>query len=356
MSENTAAPPTKSPRTDTDSTDTPLRLAQRGQRPPTTPVWFLGQSRLEKPVNWDSFTFAEKISYALDPEIMVRDVSRPVREWGVDAALCSTDVLMPLRLAGMDLRGRHWDDGTEIRPLATAEDVKKLVARPLPDWEALVVAVRETRRVLGDETVLIALAATPFVLSSLLVEGMQPSEQHLRTRVFLQSQPRAWKQLMDWAALLVEGFLCAQVRGGCEAIHLVDPWIGVLSQGEICAMAEPYAQAIFEKFPEVVKYSCRSGAKQMLGQMPYADVIGVGSGVTLCQARELAVGKPLYGNLDTAYLSTNREMLARVASEVLRAGREAPAHIFGCGDGLPPEVESDTLKWLVDFVHNFRDF
>ncbi|MCI6583785.1 MAG: uroporphyrinogen decarboxylase [Mobiluncus sp.] len=333
--------------------DTPLRQAFRGERPDTIPVWFLGQSYLHTPENWADLSLSEQNAFALNPNYVIPDALAPVEQWDVDAAVCFSDVLLPLQLMGIDLRTGLGEDGEKIMPLRSPSRVDQLVNRPFPDWTAVEQIVREARAALAPDKVLIAFGAAPFVVASLLVEGIVDPGQHLQTRVFMQSQPRCWDELIRWASNLLKGFLTAQVRGGAEAVQMVDPWVRVLTEGEYACMAEPYARGIFEDFGDITKISCNLGADQLLEIIaPYVDVLGIGDNITLEDAARLAPGKVLQGNLDTDYLYADRDTLRGVVDEVLRAGRAAPSHVFNCSGGLPRDVEPDDMRWVVDYVHN----
>ena len=84
-------------------TDSPIRQAYRGKRPVSTPVWFLGQSVFQHPDNWQDLSGCEQVDYCLLPEVGVKTALTPVQQFGVDAAICNSDVLFPLRLVGFDL-------------------------------------------------------------------------------------------------------------------------------------------------------------------------------------------------------------------------------------------------------------
>ena len=194
-------------------TDAPIRQAYRGKRPDSTPVWFLGQSVFQHPDNWQDLSVREQVDYFLNPEVGVETALTPVSQFGVDAALCTSDVLFPLRLVGFDLVRKIDPRGQPLRPLHSTLDVNRVLALPDPDWSRVEAVSRAQRSELAPEKALIAIAGAPFVLSSLLVEGSANVPQNLQTRIFMQSQPHNWERLMGWTSRLVRNFLAAQVRG-----------------------------------------------------------------------------------------------------------------------------------------------
>ena len=59
----------------------------------------------------------------------------------------------------------------------------------------------------------------------------------------------------------------------------------------------------------------------------------------------------LQGNLDPAVLRASPDVVAREARAVLDAFGNHPGHVFNLGHGITPEVNPETVKVLVDTVH-----
>lgn len=337
-------------------TDSPIRQAYRGKRPDSTPVWFLGQSVFEHPDNWQDLNGREQVDYLLNPEVGVKTALTPVRQFGVDAAVCTSDVLFPLRLVGFDLARKIDPNGGPLRPLRSTLDLDRVLALPDPDWSRVEAVSRAQRSELAPEKALIAVTGAPFVLSSLLVEGSANVPQNLQTRIFMQSQPRNWERLMSWTSSLVRHFLAAQVRGGAEVIQMVDPWVRTLTEGEYACLAESYAREIFNEFDDdITRISCSLGAAHLLSSVaPYVDVLGVGDELTLADAARIAPRMVLQGNLDPDYILLGGEGAQEAARQVLESGLSAPAHVFNVAGKLDPESDPAEVHRLVDFIHNYR--
>lgn len=334
--------------------DSPLREAYRGHRPDCTPVWFMGQSVVHHPEAWDTWDLDAQMRYVLDPEVAVNTALEPVRSFDVDAALCFSDVLLPLRLVGVDLHSEGIK-GVLRLPLRSATQIDHLVSLDLPDWPRVTAAVHEIRRLLPAEKVLIAIAATPFVMASLLVEGASAGGASLQTRIFMQSQPRSWEKLITWCANLIRGYATAQIEGGAEVLQMVDPWVHTLTAAENSCLAEPYARHVFDHFTEVTKVSCNLGAKHLIaGIAPHVDVVSIGDTLTFAEIAAQIPGKVLQGNLDPDLLYLPPEDLDREVLRVLQDGANAPAHVFNCAGALPTDLSPDEVRRLVNFIHNTR--
>jgi uroporphyrinogen decarboxylase len=57
------------------------------------------------------------------------------------------------------------------------------------------------------------------------------------------------------------------------------------------------------------------------------------------------------GNLDPAALLSPPEEMRRRAKQVLECAAGREGHIFNLGHGVPPGASVDTVRALVDFVH-----
>ena len=105
-----------------------------------------------------------------DAELVCEITLQPVRRHGVDAAILFSDIVVPLRGAGIDLDIVP-DVGPVIaHPIRTTDDVAAIKpldpqqVAPVSDAVSLLVAA------LGDVP-LIGFAGAPFTLASYLVEG-----------------------------------------------------------------------------------------------------------------------------------------------------------------------------------------
>src|SRR4051812_21133139 len=174
----------------------------------------------------------------LDPALASEITLQPVRRHQVDAGIFFSDIVVPLKLVGVDVEivpGRGPVMGEAVR---TAADVAKLTAidpasldaviAPIAEAVKLTVAGLSTLGVGGTSIPLIGFAGAPFPLAAYLVEG-GPSKDHLAARALMHSDPAAWAALMDWTADVTGRFLRAQILAGASAAQLFDSWAGGLS-------------------------------------------------------------------------------------------------------------------------------
>ena len=245
----------------------------------------------------------------LTPELASELTLQPVRRHDVDAGIFFSDIVVPLRLAGVDVviePGVGPVLGSAVR---TADDVARLQdAGPLTA-EALAPiteAVGLTVAALGS-TPLIGFAGAPFTLAAYLVEG-RPSRDHLAARTLMHSDPDTWAGLMAWAADVTGEFLRAQVLAGASAAQLFDSWAGSLSLADYEAHAAPWSERAFRHVTDLDVRTVHfgTGTSELLVAMRDvgADVVGVDYRLPLDEAnRRLGGRTPLQGNIDPALLA-----------------------------------------------------
>ncbi|WP_168626016.1 MULTISPECIES: uroporphyrinogen decarboxylase [unclassified Cryobacterium] len=345
------------PLIDGRTTTSPLIRAYRGDRPEIPPIWFMRQAGRSLPEYRALRETGSMLDACLNPELASEITLQPVRRHGVDAAIFFSDIVVPVKLGGVDVEIVPGRGPVLERPIRTASDVAAL--RPLdpevfaPIREAVALTVAE----LGS-TPLIGFAGAPFTLAAYLVEG-GPSKDHLRARTLMHSDPHTWAALMNWAADASGAFLRAQVEAGASAVQLFDSWVGSLSVVDYVRRVAPHSARALDHLrgTDVPKVHFGVGSGELLGAMRAvgADVIGVDWRLPLDEAnRRLGGETPLQGNIDPALLAAPWPALENHVRAVVDAGRAAPAHVVNLGHGVPPETDPDVLSRIVELVHSLR--
>lgn len=296
----------------------------------------------------------------LTPELAAEITLQPVRRHGVDAAIFFSDIVVPLRLAGVDVDIEPGVGPVLGAPVRTADDVARLrVEAPAEALTAAVLApvtegVARTVAELGT-TPLIGFAGAPFTLAAYLVEG-RPSRDHLAARTLMHSDPATWRALTEWAADVTGAFLRAQVLAGASAAQLFDSWAGSLSLADYVAHVGPASTRALSHVAglgvSVVHFG--TGTSELLAAMRDvgADVVGVDHRIPLDEAsRRLGGRTPVQGNIDPALLGAPWPVLEAHVRDVVARGESAPAHVVNLGHGVPPETDPDVLTRVVQLVH-----
>ena len=421
-----------------------LLAALNGQRPARTPVWFMRQAgrslpeyrQLRAQVN------LPMLEACLNPQVVAQATLQPVRRHGVDAAIFFSDIMVPLRLAGVDVEIKPQVGPVLSAPIRTRDDVERLLGcgfgqgtwvshdgaahqgaegvaalreaialilselgtptqapqpgapqQGAPQPLAQAQAVRPTQSAdpaqtqpapveqptaaasatmpqasqqaqaqPADWTPLIGFGGAPFTLAAYLVEG-KPSRDHLAARSLMHADPPTWDLLMRWCAQVTGDFIALQISCGASAAQLFDSWAGSLSPTDYRERVAPYSALAIARAREAISPTTgkaaplihfATGSARLLPQMlaAGAQAVGVDDRTELDWAIDQLGGScPVQGNLNPALLTAPWPVIEQAIVECLRAGRQAPGHVFNLGHGVPPTTDPAVLTRIVEFIH-----
>ncbi|WP_293951294.1 uroporphyrinogen decarboxylase [uncultured Corynebacterium sp.] len=341
----------------------PVIDAANGKTPTRTPVWFMRQAGRSLPEYLKLREGTTMLDSCFLPEMLAEITLQPVRRHDVDAAILFSDIVVPLRAAGV---------GVEI--VAGRGPVMDKAIRTRADIDALPILDHEVTEVtqgidiildeLKDTQALIGFAGAPFTLASYLIEG-GPSKNHERTKAMIHAEPETWHALMERLLPTVINFLKTQIDAGVDAVQLFDSWAGFLTERDYTEHVLPYSTRIMEEIEQykLPRIHFGVGTGELLGAMSRAgsEVMGVDWRVPLDKAAEriAAVSGPkvLQGNLDPALLFAGTEPLTREikrikdeAAAAIAAGH-ATGHIFNLGHGVMPNTVAEDITEAVSIIH-----
>jgi uroporphyrinogen decarboxylase len=333
--------------------DAPLLRAFRGEPVERVPVWFMRQAGRSLPEYRAVRERASLFEICRSPELAAEVTLQPVRRLGVDAAILFSDITVPLAAIGIELEIVPGVGPVIAEPIRRARDLKRL--RPFEPAQDAPYLARTVRLLAGELDVpLIGFAGGPFTLASYLVEG-GPSKTHALTRALMYREPLLWRRLVDALAEIALVALRAQVQAGASAVQLFESWAGVLDPDSYRAFVLPAARRIFDGLADLgvprVHFGVGTGELLKLLAAAGADVVGVDWRVPLDVARsrlgpELAV----QGNLDPVVCLAPWEVVRERVLSVLERGG-GTGHVMNLGHGVLPETDPDTLRRIVEFVH-----
>ncbi len=300
--------------------DSAFLRACRREPVPHTPVWFMRQAGRSLPEYLKVREGVAMLDSCLRPELAAEITLQPVRRHDVDAGIFFSDIVIPLKLAGV---------GVDIVP--------------------------GVGPVLG-KTPLIGFAGAPFTLAAYMVEG-RPSRDHLGPRTMMHADPETWQALANWAADASGLFLQAQLEAGASAGQLFDSWAGSLGLADYSKYVAPASARALDHVrglgAPLVHFG--TGTSELLVAMRDVgvDVVGVDYRLPLDEAnRRLGGTVPLQGNIDPALLSAPWEILEAHVRDVIAAGSSAPGHVLNLGHGVPPETDPTVLTRVVELIHS----
>jgi uroporphyrinogen decarboxylase len=288
------------------------------------------------------------------PDLVTEITLQPVRRYGVDGAVLYSDIMVPLRAAGVGLDIKPGVGPVIDEPIRDRAGLDRLQPLDPVAVEPVAEAVRLLVAELGD-TPLIGFAGAPFTLASYLVEG-GPSKDYALTKAMMAGDPALWHELCDRLAGIAAEFLALQIRAGARIIQLFDSWAGSLSLADYNSSVVRHSARVLAgaRGLGVPTIHFGVGTGELLPAMAAAgaDVVGVDWRIPLAEAsRRIGPDHAVQGNLDPALLGAPWPVLAERVRDVIRSGAQAPGHIFNLGHGVPPTADPDVLGRIVDLVH-----
>ena len=336
-------------------------LAQLNSEPSDhTPVWFMRQAGRSLPEYRALRENYGMLEACLTPDVAAEITLQPVRRHGVDAAVFFSDIVIPLKLAGIDVDIVAGVGPVVDQPVRSAADLQRLHPLEPDSLQPIAQAVSSTVAELGD-TPLVAFGGAPFTLASYLVEG-GPSRELPVSRSLMVEQPQLWEEILSWCADITARFITTQVKSGASVLQVFDSWAGKLSPDEYRQFAAPASRALFDRLTHLQDERGRAVPRihfglHTAGILPDmlaigATAMGVDHTLTLREANQLLGGAvPLQGNINVDLLDAPWEVLQAHIDDVLAAGRDAPGHVANLSHGVPKDTNPDVLTRIVDYIH-----
>ena len=335
----------------------PLVQAYSGIPQTRLPIWMMRQAGRSLPEYRKVREGIAMLDSCLMPELAAEITLQPVRRHKVDAGIFFSDIVVPLKLAGVGVTIEPGIGPVLANPVRTRKALEELQELHIDALEPIVRAVQITVAELGN-TPLIGFGGAPFTLASYLIEG-GPSKTLPTCRALMADDPQLFHDILAYCARITATFIRAQVEAGASALQLFDSWAGRLSIDDYRNFAAPHSKYVMTELSALPVARVHFGVhtKALIADMYSvgATVMGVDYETKLSDANKTLGGKvPLQGNIDPHFLSADWKQLADHVANVIEDGRSAPAHVVNLGHGVPPETDADVLTRLVEFVHEYE--
>jgi len=327
-----------------------------------TPVWMMRQAGRYLPAYRAVRSKTTFLGLCKTPDLATEVTLQPIDEFGMDAAILFSDILIPLEAMGLPLEFN--EDGPHLpRPVRAMADIERL---GIPDPEAtmpfVMEAVRKIKAGLAGRVPLIGFSGAPFTLASYAVEGGgSKNYTHLKGLIF--RSPAAAHLLLERVARTCALYLRAQAAAGAEAVQIFDTWAGILSPRDFEEFALRYVKSMISELRESPEWKVPGGGPPIIyypanGVSPYleqvasagADVVGIDWRIDLDVARKrLGSGVAVQGNLDPTALFLPKDKIAERVRTVLEQGG-GTGHVFNLGHGVLPETDPEHVRAMVAAV------
>ena len=184
----------------------PLVAAALGEPVKSIPVWFMRQAGRSLPEYRATRGDGDMLEACFNTDMVTEITLQPIRRHKVDAAVLFSDIVVPLKAAGVDVTIKKGVGPVMASPVRDEADVAGI--GQLGDVSAITAAIRELTAELGEIPV-IGFCGAPFTLASYLIEG-GPSREFAHTKAIMWSQPQLWNELLERLTQLCGQFLREQ--------------------------------------------------------------------------------------------------------------------------------------------------
>lgn len=320
------------------------------------PVWFMRQAGRYQPEYREIRKKYSLIEICRHPDVCTEVTLLPVARLGVDAAILFSDITLPLEPMGIDFDIVEGTGPVIHNPVVKASDVDRLI---FFKGEESLPYVGETIKNLARElkVPLIGFVGAPFTLASYILEG-GPSKSFNKTKSFMYHEPVAWHKLMDKLAVAMSDYLIYQVSCGAAAIQVFDSWVGNLGQEDYREYVYPHMVKMFGALQHLnvplIHFGVVSGHLLTMMKDCGSTVVGLDWRVRIDESWKLLNHDvAIQGNLDPSALLAPWDILEKKCNHILEQV-DRPGFIFNLGHGIMPQANEDTLKRIVDLVHNHQ--
>ena len=320
-----------------------------------TPVWFMRQAGRYMPEYRALRAKHSMLELCKNPELACEVTMQPLR-LGVDAAILFADILLPLEPMGAPFEFAKGEGPVIHEPITSRKQIDALrVIEPDDGLGYVLAAIKMIRRELGGKVPLIGFAGAPFTLASYLIEGGK-SAHFAKTKRMMYAEPEAWNALMGKLSEVVRRYLRAQIEAGAQVVQLFDSWVGQLSPEDYREYVQPHVKHILEDVmtagAPVIHFSTGTHSLLELQRDAGGHVLGLDWRTPLAEGwKRVGHDRAIQGNLDPTVLFAPIDVAKKHAQRVLDAAEGRAGHIFNLGHGILPETPVDTVKAVIDYVH-----
>lgn len=331
--------------------------ACRQEKTPYIPIWFMRQAGRSFPEYRKLKETYDILTIVKTPELAAKVALMPVDTLHVDAAILFADIMTLLLAMDVDLEIVEGVGPVINSPVKSNKDIEKLTPiDPEKDLPFIQETIRLIQTELKGKAPLIGFSGAPFTLASYLIEG-KPSREFIKTKSFMYTNPRAWERLMTKLTDATIVYLSYQVASGVQVIQLFDSWAGYLSEVDYSTDVLPHSKRIFAELkrlhPHVPLIHFGTNTAAFLD--PFAsvdcDVVGIDWRMSIAQAWEHIGNKAIQGNLDPVVLLSDFAIVKQQVDILFDSLPKREGYIFNVGHGVLPDTPVETLKRLVEYVH-----
>ncbi len=276
------------------------------------------------------------------------------------------------RTTHVDIVNVKYEYFPKIVEVKNTSDWKKIKEFPTTQWDEQINVVRELKRELGDQALIIPTLFSPLRVLIQTAGSPLSSDRKGRKAIveLIKKNPQAIKPALEAVTNSLLYYIRESRKAGADGFYISSQGddLEEFGGGVFQEIIKPYDIKLSQLAAEIAPYNilhiCESGGHFTPATFQdYLDYPGSvinpplhnwkDEGISLSDISKL-FGRPVLGGLNNrgAIYSGSWEELK---AEVDRILQNAPQNfIFGADDSLPNDVDQEKVRRLVDYIHTWR--
>lgn len=265
------------------------------------------------------------------PELIEQITHLPLDEFGMDAAILFSDILMVYLALGYHL---EYSPGPIVSEGGTKQSL---------DF----VADGISRLKKSLKVPLIGFCGGPLTVASYLYEEKHKGDIP-GTKGRIYSDPDSVHAFLREITAVTIDYVKMQVEAGVDAIQIFDSWAGLLDRDRFCAFSMEYVAQISESVDvPVIFFSRNSSLFPEEIASSGVDVISFDWGRPLKELRDRVPHLAVQGNLDPRILQGSDAFIQSEVQKLLREMGNDPGFILNLGHGVLPDTRFEGVRAFV---------
>ncbi len=323
-----------------------------------TPVWIMRQAGRYLPEYRKIRSKASFHQMMHKPDIMSEVTLLPMKRFALDAAIMFSDILVVPESLGM-----KFDLVPKVGPvfnhrISNDDDIKNLSYND-DYFKNIYEGISLIRSDLNNDKSLIGFAGSPWTVACYMLEG-KPSKDYMMLRSLMIEKPNSFKSLMEKITDATINYIDGQIKSGVNVVQIFDSNGTYISKNHYEQYSLPYISRIIrhinsKNIPSIyfAKGLCNN-IDLILKNEP--KVLGIDWTVNIGDIKnQIKNNVVLQGNLDPSVLLCSNQIIEKEVIKIINSIGNNQGHIFNLGHGITPNVNPNSVEFLIQTVKQLTE-